>query len=215
MSHDKHLMQAVIDELNWEPSVDSANIGVTAKDGVVTLMGNVGNYSEKYAAEKAARRVKGVKAIAEEIEVKLPFGTTRDDEEIAAAAIGRLKWDAAVPANAVKIKVEKGWVTLTGQVDWHYQQEAAADDIRNLWGVTGISNQIAIKAKPNASNIKENILAALHRSWFDPATIKVAVNGGKVDLTGTVEDWSEWSIAASTAWAAPGTTSVENHIRVH
>ena len=215
MSDDKNLMQAVIDELNWEPSVNSANIGVTAKSGVVTLMGHVGSYSEKYAAEKVARRIKGVKAIAEEIEVKLPLGTNRGDEEIAAAAIGRLKWDAAVPSDAVKVKVEKGWVTLTGQVDWHYQREAAADDIRSLWGVTGISNQITIKAKPNASNIRQDILAALHRSWFDPSTIKVAVNGGKVDLTGTVEDWSERSIAASTAWAAPGTTSVENHIRVH
>lgn len=215
MSDDKHLMQAVIDELNWEPSVNSANIGVTAKDGVVTLMGHVGSYSEKYAAEKAVRRVKSVKAIAEEIEVKLPLGVERSDEEIAAAAIGRLKWDAAVPSDAVKVKVEKGRVTLTGQVDWHYQQQAAADDIRSLWGVTGVSNQIAIKPKADASNIKENILIALHRSWFDPSTIKVAVDGGKVKLSGSVDDWNEWSLAASAAWAAPGTTSVENRIRVH
>ena len=215
MSDDKNFMQAVIDELNWEPSVNSANIGVTAKGGVVSLMGHVGSYSEKYAAEKAARRVKGVKAIAEEIEVKLPLGTERGDEEIAAAAIARLSWDAAIPADAVKVKVEKGWVTLTGNVDWHYQHEAAANDIRSLWGVTGLSNQIAIKPRANASNIKENILVALHRSWFDPSAIKVAVDGGKVNLTGTVDDWGQRSIAASTAWAAPGTTSVENHIQVH
>ena len=215
MSDDKNLMQAVIDELNWEPSVDSANIGVTAKGGVVTLMGHVGSYSEKYAAERAARRVKGVKAIAEEIEVKLPLGVKRGDEEIAAAAIARLSWDAAVPSDAVKVKVEKGWVTLTGQVEWHYQHKAAADDIRNLWGVTGISNLITINSKPNASNIRQDILAALHRSWFDPGTIKVTVNDGKVDLTGTVDDWGKWSIAQSTAWAAPGITSVVNHIQVH
>ena len=214
MFDDKQLQQAVIDQLKWEPSVKAAHIGVTAKDGVVTLMGHVESYSEKFAAEKAARRVKDVKAVAEELDVRLPFSVKHGDEEIASAAVNRMKWDAAVPSDAVKVKVEKGWITLTGEVDWHFQQEAAADDVRGLWGVVGISNQITIKPKPNTAKIKDDILTALGRSWLDPATINVSAQGGKVKLTGKVESWYERDEASSTAWAAPGTTSVENDIAV-
>jgi osmotically-inducible protein OsmY len=214
MSDDKQLKQAVLDELRWEPSVNAAHIGVTAKDGVVTLMGHVESYWEKSAAEKAARRVKDVKAVAEELEVRLPFSVKHGDEEIASATVIRLKWDSSVPKDAVKVKVEKGWVTLTGEVDWHYQQEAAADDVRELWGVVGVSNEITIKPRPNTSKIRDDILAALDRSWFDPATINVSAQGGKVTLTGKVESWYERDEAGSTAWAAPGTTSVENDIAI-
>jgi len=214
MFDDKQLQQAVIDQLKWEPSVKAAHIGVTAKDGVVTLMGHVESYSEKFAAEKAARRVKDVKAVAEELDVRLPFSVKHGDEEIASAAVNRMKWDAAVPSDAVKVKVEKGWITLTGEVDWHFQQEAAADDVRGLWGVVGISNQITIKPKPNTAKIKDDILTALGRSWLDPATINVSAQGGNVKLTGKVESWYERDEASSTAWAAPGTTSVENDIAV-
>jgi osmotically-inducible protein OsmY len=215
MSDDKHLKQAVLDELQWEPSVNAAHIGVTAKDGVVTLMGHVENFSEKYAAEKAARRVNDVKAVAEEIEVRLPFSVKHGDEEIASAAIARLKWDSAVPSGAVKAKVEKGWVTLTGEVDWHYQQEAAVSDVRGLWGVIGVSDDISVKPKPNTSEIKDKIMIALDRSWFDPATIDVTARGGNVKLTGRVNSWYERDEASSAAWAAPGTTSVENNISVN
>ena len=214
MSDDKQLKQAVLDELSWEPSVNAAHIGVTTKDGVVTLTGHVETYSEKSAAETATRRVKDVKAVAEEIEVRLPFGVQHGDEDIAAAAIGRLKWDAAVPRDAVSVKVENGWITLTGEVDWRYQHEAAADDVRGLWGVVGVSNQITIKPKANASSIRDDIMAALHRSWFNSKMIDVTVQSGKVLLTGTVHSWYERDVAGSTAWAAPGTTSVENEIRV-
>jgi len=214
MFDDKQLQQAVIDQLKWEPSVKAAHIGVTAKDGVVTLMGHVESYSEKFAAEKAARRVKDVKAVAEELDVRLPFSVKHGDEEIASAAVNRMKWDAAVPSDAVKVKVEKGWITLTGEVDWHFQQEAAADDVRGLWGVVGISNQITIKPKPNTAKIKDDILTALGRSWLDPATINVSAQGGNVKLTGKVESWYERDEASSTAWAASGTTSVENDIAV-
>ena len=215
MSDDKRLKQAVLDELQWEPSVNAAHIGVTAKDGVVTLLGHVENFAEKSAAEKAARRVNEVRAVAEEIEVRLPFNIKHGDEEIASAAANRLQWDSAVPKGAVKAKVEKGWVTLTGEVDWHYQQDAAASDVRGLWGVIGVSNEITIKSKPNTSNIRDNILVALHRSWFDPATINVTAQGGKVTLTGEVDSWYERDEAGSTAWAAPGTTSVQNDISVN
>jgi osmotically-inducible protein OsmY len=215
MSDDKNLQQAVLDQLSWEPSVNAADIGVAAKSGVVTLMGHVESYPEKAAAEKAARRVKSVKAVAEELEVRLPFSFKRGDEEIAAAAISRLKGNWSVPTDAVKVKVEKGWVTLTGEVEWHYQQEAAADDIRNLRGVTGIYNEVSIKPRANATDIKDSIMMALHRSWFDPKTITVEVDGGVVNLTGTVHNWNEREVAASTAWAAPGATTVSNHITIN
>ena len=214
MSEDAQLQQSVLDQLKWEPSVNAAHIGVTAKDGVVTLMGHVESYWEKSAAEKAARRVKDVKAVAEELEVRLPFNVKHGDEEIASSAVNRLKWDGSVPKDAVKVSVEKGWVTLTGEVDWHYQQDAATDDVRGLWGVVGVSNQITVKPKPDTSKIRDNILVALDRSWFDPATINVAAQGGKVTLTGKVESWYERDEAGSAAWAAPGTTSVVNNLAI-
>jgi osmotically-inducible protein OsmY len=214
MSDDKRLKQAVLDELEWEPSVNAAHIGVTAKDGVVTLLGHVENFLEKSAAEKVARRVHDVKAVAEEIEVRLPFNVKRGDEEIASAVVNRLNWDSTVPSGAVKARVEKGWVTLTGDVDWHFQQEAAENDVRGLWGVIGLSNEMTIRPKPNASNIRDKIMMALGRSRIDPASINVFANYGKVKLTGNVNSWHEYNEAASAAWAAPGTTSVENEISV-
>ena len=214
MSDDKQLKQAVLDELQWEPSVNAAHIGVTAKSGVVTLMGHVATFSEKFAAEKATRRVNDVKAVAEEIEVQLPFGVRYGDEEIASAAVNRLKWDSSVPVDVVKAKVEKGRITLTGEVDWHYQQQAAVDDVRGILGVIGVSNDITIKPRPNTSEIENNIRVALDRSWFDPASINVTALDGKVKLTGSVESWYEREEASSAAWAAPGTTSVNNEITI-
>ena len=214
MSDDQRLKQAVLDELQWEPSVNAAHIGVSAKDGVVTLMGHVENFAEKSAAEKAARRVKEVRAVAEEIEVRLPFSVKLGDEEIASHTANRLQWDSAFPKGTVKAKVEKGWVTLTGEVDWNYQRDAAENDVRRLWGVIGVSNDIAIKPKPNASNIRDKIMVALDRSWVNRATIDVTARGGKVTLTGTVDTSLERDEAGSTAWAAPGTTSVQNDLTV-
>jgi osmotically-inducible protein OsmY len=215
MTNDKELKQSVLDELKWEPSVNEAHIGVTTKGGVVTLMGHVESYAEKQAAEKATLRVKDVKAVAEEIEVRLPHSVKHGDEEIAAAAVSRLDWDASVPKGKVKAAVAKGWLTLTGQVEWHYQHDAAADAVRTLWGVTGVSNQITIKPRVDATDIKEDIEIALNRSWFSPDKIDVTANGGKVTLTGTVEYWDERALAGTTAWAAPGVTSVTNDIRVY
>jgi osmotically-inducible protein OsmY len=214
MTDDKMLKQSVLDELAWEPSVNAAHIGVTAKDGIVTLMGHVTTFAEKSAAEKAARRVNEVKAVAEEIEVRLPFDVKHGDEEIATAAINRMKWSTTIPANAVTVKVEKGWITLTGEVDWRYQQEAAINDVRELWGVIGVTNDMTIRHKPNAADIRDKILLALDRSWFDPAAIAVTAESGKVKLTGKVHSWSERDEAASAAWAAPGTTRVENDLLV-
>lgn len=214
MSNDSQLQQDVLAELNWEPSVTAAHIGVTANAGVVTLTGHVESFAEKHAAETAARRVKGVKALAEEIEVQLPFDRKRGDDEIAEAALDRLAWDVSVPANSVKAKVEQGWVTLTGEVDWHYQKEAAEQDIRRLSGVVGVSNHTTIKSRVNALDLRDNIMTALRRSWFAPTTIVVTADGGKVRLSGTVQSPHDRQVAVTTAWAAHGTTNVENLISI-
>jgi len=216
MSHDNELKNAVLAELKWEPSVEASHIGVTTSDGVVTLMGHVRSYAEKYAAENATGRVKGVKAVAEELEVRLPFSAKYGDEEIAAAALNRLAWNSAVPKDAVKVTVEKGWITLSGMVEWNYQKTSAVNDLRWLSGVVGVSNNITIKPRANASDISNDINHALHRSWFhdDPQTVFVSAVGGNVKLTGTVDSWFDRQTAAETAWAAPGATSVQNDIRV-
>lgn len=215
MSHDSQLQHAVLAALAWEPSVTAGHIGVTANEGVVTLTGHVESFSEKAAAEAAARGVKGVKAVAEEITVRLPLDDQRDDEEIAAAAVDRLAWNVSLPKDAVSVKVEDGWVTLTGEVDWNYQKQAAEMDVHRLFGVTGVSNHIAIRPKVDASNLSDDIMHALHRSWFfDPKTIEVTAEGGRVRLTGTVSSPHDRQLAATTAWAAPGVTDVENDIVV-
>ena len=215
MSHDGNLQHKVLAELSWDPSIDAAHIGVSAERGVVTLSGHVSSYAQKRAAEEAARRVRGVEAVAEEIEVRLPFEAKRADDQIAAAAIERLSWDPTVPRHAVKVTVDAGWVTLTGQVEWHYQREAAEEDIRSLGGVVGVSNDVTIKPRVDCVNISDDIMHALHRSWFfDPKTISVSGEDGNIRLTGTVHTPHERKVAAATAWAAPGVTDVKNELRV-
>jgi osmotically-inducible protein OsmY len=209
------LQAAVLAELVWEPSVTAGHIGVTADHGVITLSGHVDSYSQKQAAENAARRVKGVKAIAEGIVVKLPLEVKRGDDDLARAAIDRLAWDSTVPRDSVKVKVAQGWLTLTGDVDWHFQKDAAEQDVRGLHGVVSVLNHINIKPRANAGKIDESIMHALHRSWFDPKHISVGVDGGKISLNGTVNSWSDYDIAESTAWSAPGVTEVDNRIMVN
>jgi osmotically-inducible protein OsmY len=215
MSNDAGLQQAVITALGWEAGVVAAHIGVAAKDGVVTLSGHVQSLAEKHGAEMAARRTRGVKAVVEEIDVRLPFDSKRGDPELASAAIDRLAWDAALPVDAVKVSVEKGWITLTGELDWNYQRHAAEDDLRRLAGVTGLTNQITIAPKASVAVVSDEIMRALHRSWlYDPKTVAVSVNGGAVRLTGTVRSWEEWQAAATAAWSAPGVISVENDVSI-
>jgi osmotically-inducible protein OsmY len=214
MSRDDHLQRAVLEELNWEPSVTAAHIGVTANAGVVTLTGHVQSLAEKHASETTALRVKGVKGVVEELEVRLPFEGKRGDDEIAAAALQVLAWDVLVPHDSVMVTVDKGWITLSGRVDQFYQKKAAEQDVRRLVGVLGVSNETTIKPA-NASYINDDILHALHRSWlFDPQTIKVSVEGGNVRLTGTVHSPHEREVAGAIAWAAPGSTSVENALGI-
>ncbi len=215
MALDNQLQEAVLAELRWDPSLSSAHIGVAANSGVITLTGQVESYAEKYAAETAARRVKGVLAIAEEIEVQVPFLRKRDDDQIANAVLDRLAWDASIPQDAVKVRVEKGWVTLTGEVGWHYQREAAVGYVRRLHGVVGVTNQVTIKAGVNTENIRNDISFALHRACFpDFEAITVTEKDGKVCLTGNVNSWHARQVAAETAWGAPGTIDVENLLAV-
>jgi osmotically-inducible protein OsmY len=215
MSKDSKLQKAVLAELAWEPRTTAGHIGVTAEDGVVTLSGHVASFVERHAAEAAARRVNGVKAVVEGIEVRLAFDGGRGDNDIAAAAIERLAWDASVPADAVKVSVEKGWVTLTGAVEWFFQKESAELAVRSLRGVTRLTNQIALHPRASATTISDDILHALGRSWFfDPQTIEVTDKNGKVRLSGTAPSPHARQVAAETAWASPGTLEVQNDIRV-
>ena len=211
MPFDKQLQQAVLAELDWEPSVVAGHIGVTADAGIVTLTGHVESFAEKHAAETATRRVRGVKAVAEEIKVELPFERVRRDDDIAAAALERLAWDTSVPPDAITVKVERGWITLTGQVLWYYQKQAAEQDIARLHGVSGISNHLVVKPTVDVSDISDKIRHALHRSWLvDDETVTVHADGGCVRLTGSVRSPHDRQVA----WAAPGATSVENDIAI-
>lgn len=212
---DSSLQQAVLDELNWQPSVKAANIGVTAKDGVVTLTGHVGSMAEKWAAERAVSSVFGVKAVAEELEVRYPFEKKEDDADIAQRALQVLSWDIEVPNDKVKVKVEKGVVTLSGNLEWYYQRSAAEADLRKLPGVIGLNNDIVIKPRVQASNVRDQIKAALkRRAQIEADHITVTTDGSKVTLGGKVDTWYERKIAESTAWEAPGVTQVENRLTV-
>ena len=215
MKNDLDLQRDVFDELKWEPAVHSTNIGVIVKDGVVTLEGVVDSYPEKWAAERAAKRVSGVKALALELEVKLPGSGQQTDADIAEAAENALKWDVLVPQDRIKVTVEKGFLTLEGQVDWQMERSAAERAVLNLTGVMGIANEITIKPSVAPSDIKAKIEAALKRSAIlDAQQIKVMVDGGKVTLSGSVSSWAEWDEAESAAWAAPGVNEVKNLIAV-
>ena len=215
MANDRLLQKSVLEELSWEPSIVAAHIGVAAHDGVVTLSGHVESYAQKQAAEAATRRVSGVRGVAEELEVKLPFMSTKTDDEIASAILSRLAWDVAVPRDVVTVKVEKGYATLSGEVKWHFEKEAAERAVRPLIGITGVSNQITIKPVVDTSHLSEDITHALHRSTiFDRELVHVAADGGKVILTGTVRSWHDRDVAADTAWAAEGATDVENNIYI-
>jgi len=211
--NDKQLQQAVIDELAWEPSVTSEHIGVTAREGIVTLSGRVPSYWEKRAANAAATRVKGVKAVAEEIEVKLFGGNIWADDKIAERGVQHLASDGSVPKDKVKLTVDKGWITLTGEVDWNYQKTAAEYAVNRLTGVLGVTNDIKIKPHVQAFEVREKIETALKRTAaFDAQHLSINIDGSKVTLGGRLNNWHERDIAETAAWSVPGVTQVQDKI---
>jgi osmotically-inducible protein OsmY len=215
MKTDVQLQKDVVAELSWEPSVDSGKIGVEVIDGIVTLAGYVTSYAEKRAAEKAVQRVSGVRALAVELDVAVPGVYQRHDSDIARTAENVLSWVTSLPKDMVKVMVEDGWVTLSGQVEWDYQRRAAARVVRDLMGVTGVTNQITIKAKAFSTTIKSEIEAALkRRANSDAQNIFVNVTGADVTLSGTVQSWSEHDLATRAAWGTPGVSKVVDNIAI-
>ena len=207
------LRQDIIDELDFDPSIDSANIGVAVSHGVATLTGHVSSYSEKLAAEKAAQRVKGVRAIAQEIVVRYANDKKTADDQIAERALSSIAWDARIPADGIKVKVAQGWVTLTGHAPWHYQSSAAEAAVRRLSGVVGVTNLIEVKPKTQPQDVRAKILEALKRNAeVEADSIRVVVHDDKVTLEGKVKAWYERGVAERAAWSVPGVASVEDHL---
>ena len=216
MKTDTDMQREVLDELAWEPSVKAQDIGISVKDGIVTLTGNVPTYVEKHAAESAAKRVAGVRGIAEELTVNLLGAHHRDDGDIAEAAKNALDWNVSVPNGKIQTVVEKGWITLSGDVEWNYQREAAHNSVRHLMGVKGVFNLIKLKV-PSASTaeVRNKIEAALRRNMMgDAADVTIGSNGSKVTLRGKVHSWEEHDEAGIAAWSAAGVTAVENDLLV-
>lgn len=215
MKTDTRLRHDVLDELQWDPGVDANQIGVTAKEGVVTLSGMVKTFGEKLAAERAAKRVYGVRAVANDIQVRVPGSLERTDQEIAEAALHVLKWDAFVPDNRVTVTVRDGHIFLEGTVESPYDKDAAGWAVRNLVGVKEVVNSIVVKPQASPVEIQERIESALRRSAeLDARRISVDVHDGKVVLRGHVNSWAEEEKAAQAARAAPGVTEVDNQITV-
>ena len=209
MKTDLQLQQDVIAELQWEPSVHAALIGVEVQRGVVTLTGQVNTFGEKWGAEQAAQRVAGVSALVVDLEVKLSGSNVRTDEDIALSAQNVIQWTNYLPKDAVKVRVEKGWLTLTGDVDWDYQRKSAVDAVRGLSGVIGVNNQLVIKPRISFSAVKADIEAAMQRRASEDAhAISVMVDGGDITLSGTVRSWSDREMARHSAWGTPGVHNV-------
>jgi osmotically-inducible protein OsmY len=210
---DVEIQADVLEELRWEPRVHSTEIGVTVKNGVVTLAGYVDSYTKRWAAEDATRRVRGVQAVVNDIEVKLPGSSERTDPDIAEAVLRALKWDPFVPQDRIQVTVSKGWVTLKGNVDWRYQREDAERAVRHIYGVKGVTNLITVKPRVTPSDLKRQIEQALIRNAeTDAKRITVDVDGSRVILKGTVRSWLEKDAAERAAWQAPGITEVDNRI---
>jgi osmotically-inducible protein OsmY len=215
MKTDADLKRDVTAELAWDPAVRETGIGVAVKDGVVTLTGHIETFAEKYAASRAVQRVNGVRAVALELDVKLAPDHKRSDTDIAASAEQALKWNTAVPLEAIRLTVDHGWVTLRGELEWDYQRRSAEKAIRPLIGVVGISNEITLRTRPQLADLSRKIEEALTRQAIREAKhIQVAIDGNTVKLTGTVNSWHEREAAQGVAWSAPGVRFVVNELRV-
>ena len=210
---DFDLRQDVLDELDFDPSINAAQIGVAVEKGIVTLSGHVSSYAEKIAAERIALRVRGVRGVAQEIEVRYPDEKKDADDEIAQRAAKILEWDSGVPLNKIKVKVERGYITLSGAVDWQFQRKAAETAVHKLSGVRGVINTIVVHPSVDAFDIKRRIENALKRNAeLEADEIRVIASDGRVTLEGKVHAWSEREIAQQAAWAAPGVVSVDDRL---
>lgn len=215
---DEQVQQDIFEELKWDARVQPNEVGVTVKNGIVTLTGWVDSYTKKWVAERASHRVRGVVAVANDIEVRLPSASERTDADVASSAMRALEWDALVPTERVEMTVSKGWITLKGEVEWEYQKREAERAIRRLSGVRGITNLVMVRPRvmPGSSEVRRRIETALVRSAeTDANRIQIDVDGAKVVLRGTVRAWAEKAEAERIAWSAPGTTSVDNRIIVN
>ena len=215
MKTDLEIKQDVIEELKWEPFLNASQIGVSVKEGVVTLSGNIDSYSKKIAAEKATKNVLGVKAVALDLEVNLPGSSIRNDTDIAEAVVNALKWHSAVRENKINVKVESGVVTLEGIVDWEFQKNSARMMVENLMGVKGIVNTIQIKQKTSIEDIKQKVSAAFHRSaTIDASGIDIEIIDNKAILKGNVRSWAEKEDAENAVWSANGIERVDNRLEI-
>ena len=212
---DEEIQRDILEELKWDTRVRPNEVGVAVKDGVVTLTGWVDSYLKKMAAEEAAHRVRGVKAVVNDIEVRLPSSAERTDEDLAKAALNALQWQAGVPADKIDVTVSHGWVTLKGEVEYGYQKREAERAVERLSGVRGVINLIRVKPGLSPTDLKQKIEQALIRNAeMDASRITVEVQGSKVILHGTVRSYAEKKAAEEAAWAAPGVSEVENHITI-
>lgn len=212
---DLELKQHIENALEWEPSFDAADVGVTVEHGVVTLRGDVASYAARATAERTALRVYGVTGMANELRVRLDNDSHRTDTEIAQAAVNSLSWNTTVPKNRVTVLVTNGWVTLKGALDWQYQKEAAARAVRDIVGVRGVTNLVSVAPHVTPADVKAKIEAAFKRSAeIDARRVEVATQEGKVTLSGHVRSWGEREEAERAAWAAPGVTQVDDRLAV-
>lgn len=213
MKADIDIQNDVMEELRWDPILHSAEIGVAVKDGIVTLMGNVDNYSQQQAAENAAKRVKDVRAVAVDLTINLPHDQHRTDNDLAAAALNALKWSSFVPEDRIKLKVDNGWIAMDGDVEWQFQKESAYDAVKDLIGVQGVLNHLIVRPRLSPVIVKDVIKKALERSAeIEADGINIQTDGGRIVLKGKVRSWAERNEVERAVWATPGVIDVKDEL---